>query len=284
MTPPFFFDPEQIRQLVETMERIRRQLSQSGAFESLGRLEQAVRESRPDIDAIREVAASVDRTGAVSRLVETAQQIEASVPDVSQWLPVYAGASLPRLAQQFHDAFYQNPAFTGVFDEVTKVVEEHQQEVIEAPDEPTRWRRIVTVLRVVYPDTEATPEERTRHWVGLVYATFMLLVTLITVQQNRESSNRQLAEEIAVLTETVTQLHAPLGHLSSTPLRVTRRAVLRQGPSRQTDSLTTMPPGQALNLLMRYGRWLHVEVLNEAGEQTDLRGWIYRRNVRFLDR
>jgi hypothetical protein len=95
---------------------------------------------------------------------------------------------------------------------------------------------------------------------------------------------RQQAETIAAATEAVRRLTDEVqGLKNQSPaihLEVAEDGILREGPSGRTTRVGRVHSGQVVRLLSVYGRWRYVEVLDANLQESDIRGWLYRRNVR----
>jgi hypothetical protein len=177
------------------------------------------------------------------------------------------------------------------------LLEQHRRAILDAPNEPARRRTVAVAMVAIEEATHfqlpATPESLTRFVI--YWLVFILMLQHATYQsQQRERTlmkgvdrrfatmEREHAETVAVLAEARRQLYEKLAAEPMIILEVARRGVVRVGPSGATERITTVKTNQRVKWLQSFERWRYVELLDDAGHGTGVRGWIYRRSVRVI--
>jgi hypothetical protein len=205
-------------------------------------------------------------------------------------------------------------ALAANWSQLQPIVTEIERAVHEAPDAPTRQRRLVEHLRALIEavfgiDMELdSPHKR----LALRYRLIVLCCLFILWVQDNQHESRQdtyirhlgkgqlelrkarleQAETIASLTTVVDELRYQVRELKSqldettnelvVLGRVTKRSILRAAPDGQAGRVTTVRSGQVLRIGIVIGRWYLAEVIDESHQRPAVKGWIYRRNVTIL--
>jgi len=190
-----------------------------------------------------------------------------------------------------------------------------QQQIDDAPDEKSKWAAAREALQGIaeaitsaeYPAT--TPKQRAKNAaLYVMFACWVISYVLAQLDnraihaelrelrhgqeqilrlQQREQERHEKAEaeikgQLAImqrlLEERASQTAPPAGPLC----RVADPATLRTGPSGSTDRVMSLAVGTMLRHVTKADRWYFVEVLNADGSTSDVRGWVYRRNVRII--
>jgi hypothetical protein len=235
----------------------------------------------------------------------------ASALDASKWLPIYdfdqAWHASTRIAQQF-EAISKSSVFAAVADSLERVrpvIEGYEDALADAPDAAIRRLTFVESVESVLEVAgglnfdAVTPKDIFKHRIAILWLLVTMWFAYLSFQSDSDKAReiremrgaqreqgseirelrreqREQALAMTALTEAMRQLQADE---ESLVLRVVDRSILRAGPDGGTPRVTSMKVGRMLKVLAQYRRWYYVEILTEGRIGTEIRGWVYRRNV-----
>ena len=180
-------------------------------------------------------------------------------------------------------------------DHVRPVLEQYGKELAAAPDERSRRLTMGKAARAIFEgaigvETSATtPEAWLRFW-SRAFFTLLVFTYLQWSASNDRRENRELHRQTAgALVEALKNIQAELHREREADLRprgpllrVRGNGSVREGPSSTARRISPLSAGDALELIATVDRWYYVEVLTEDGFRSGHKGWVYRRNTRYV--
>jgi hypothetical protein len=177
-----------------------------------------------------------------------------------------------------------------------RTVERYQEEIRAAEDENTRRKRLGAFLTQAAEGLsrlDLSPEKRVKLAFQLIRILIGFVLWMHTLQQEKTIKGkdaelrrvqREQGQTLTVLAETVRQLKEQItsGRDTGPSLRVSKRSILRDGPSGSSARIFTVRAGARLRLITTVGRWHYVDQLDDKSGGVVRSGWIYRRNVQRL--
>ena len=179
-------------------------------------------------------------------------------------------------------------------DQLRPLFEQIDSLVVDGADESTRRYTLRAMLAAIFEAMTGTdtafdsPKKNIKFW--LVLALFIWAKTNACHEADLRSSERaearrvqrEQAETIAMLTETVRRAVEEISHLKTTPaiyLEIRELSILRDAPSGQSARAGRLDVGDIVRLVSRVERWRYVELLDDHLQGTGNYGWIYQRNL-----
>ena len=194
-------------------------------------------------------------------------------------------------------AFSSHAAAKSAFEQMQPWLDQVGTLVENAPDESTRRLTLQSIIEAVFEagtgtnlDQIDSPKALLRFRLILICLVLSHLISYHQCQLQRAeiSDLRQLqkqqAQTIALLTETVEELKEQATESPRIYLEAAEDGVMRDAPDGKAERIGRLKRGQVVRLVMIFKRWRYVELLDDNLHETGERGWIYRRAVSQLER